>query len=93
MQTVPDINCSFDFEQMEALATISEQMRHGFETWSTHFPRAEVSIPSMSLYLWICSVDSFPQFIKSQKSDRTYFVAFGLHMPRPPRQYTTACAR
>ena len=43
--------CSFDFEEIERSAGIFEQLRHGFETWSTQFPRAEVSIPSMSICL------------------------------------------
>ena len=43
--------CSFDFEKIKRLARILEQMRYGFETWSTQLPRAEVSIPSMSICL------------------------------------------
>lgn len=46
--------CSFDFENienMEKSAEVLEKMRHGFQTWSTQFPEAEVSIPSMSICL------------------------------------------
>ena len=85
--------CSFDFEKIEVSARIVEQMRHGFETWSTQFPRAEVSIPSMSICPLICSIDSSLQLTESQISNHTYFVVFGLHMPKPPRQLTTARSR
>lgn len=51
MQMALMLICSFDFENIEKLAEVYEQQRHGFQTWSTQFPEEEVSIPSMSICL------------------------------------------